>query len=165
MTMPQYAGCFDAPQDERAKPWNERTMVDAEVVARRVLSLNETLTHLARPGANDAQRLRADPLLRAAVERWLQLCIEACIDMAYHIVADGGWTPPDTARGAFGTLAAHDIIPAELADRLGKSAAMRNVLVHDYVAVDLERIALAVREDLDDLRAFGAVAAKLIEQG
>lgn len=138
-------------------------MVDPEVVARRLLSLNETLIHLGRPEAGDVDRLRSDAMLRAAVERWLQLCIEACIDIAYHVVADRGWTPPDTARGAFLSLAAHDIISNDLADRLGRSAGMRNVLVHDYVDVDLDRLARTVREDLDDLRAFGAVVAELLE--
>jgi len=36
---------------------------------------------------------------------------------------------------------------------------MRNILVHDYVTIDLELLALAVRDDLDDLRRFGAIAA------
>lgn len=37
---------------------------------------------------------------------------------------------------------------------------MRNVLVHDYVSVDLERLALAVRVDLDDLREFAGYAKR-----
>ena len=39
---------------------------------------------------------------------------------------------------------------------------MRNVLVHDYVAVDLDQVARVVRDNLGDLRAFGAAMARLI---
>jgi uncharacterized protein YutE (UPF0331/DUF86 family) len=39
---------------------------------------------------------------------------------------------------------------------------MRDILVHDYVAIDLELLARAVRDDLDDLRRFGAIAAGLL---
>jgi uncharacterized protein YutE (UPF0331/DUF86 family) len=51
-----------------------------------------------------------------------------------------------------------------LAARLANAAALRNVLVHDYVSVDLERLARVVREDLGDLRAFASVAAAWVTE-
>lgn len=138
-------------------------MTDPEVLTRRVLALNEALGHLAQSGSGDATRLSGDAMLRAATERWLQIAIEACIDVAYHLIAEQGWTPPDTARGAFLTLASHGLLDPALASRLGSAAGLRNVLVHDYAAVDLERLARVVREDLDDLRSYGAAVAKLVE--
>ena len=54
-------------------------MVDPDVVARRLLALNEALRELARPAAGDERALAADTMLRAAVERWLQIAIESCI--------------------------------------------------------------------------------------
>ena len=108
--------------------------------------------------------MAADPVLRAAVERWLQVAIEACIDIAYHVIGDRGWTPPDSARDAFRTLASHGLIDAALATRLGRAAGLRNVLVHDYVAVDLDKLAAAIGRDLGDLRAFGAIAGRWVEE-
>ncbi len=67
-------------------------------VARRLLSLNEALESLAMPEAGDAARLATDRVLRAAVERWLQVTIEACIDLAQHACAVRGWPPPDSAN-------------------------------------------------------------------
>src|SRR5208283_4945652 len=104
--------------------------------------------------------LAGDALLRAAVERWLQIAVEACIDIADHVIASEGWTPPQSARAAFAILASHGKLPVDLANRLGGAAAVRNILVHDYVSVDLTRLAAVVRDDLADLRAFGAEAAK-----
>lgn len=121
--------------------------------------MNEALGELARPEAGDEKALAGDTVLRAAVERWLQVAIEACIDIADHVVASEGWTPPSSARAAFATLAAHGKLPVDLADRLGDAAGLRNVLVHDYVSVDLARLAATVRKDLGDLRAFGTYAA------
>lgn len=139
-------------------------MVDEDVIARRVLALGDALRHLEESGAGDASRLAADAVLAAAAERWLQIAIEACIDIAYHLVAAHEWTPPETARAAFLVLAGHGIADRDLAERLGRASGMRNVLVHDYVAVDLELIARVVREDLDDLRRFGAIAARFVSQ-
>ena len=98
-------------------------------------------------------------MLRAAVERWLQVAIEACINLAGHVIASEGWTPPQTARAAFQVLAAHGRLPLDLAQRLGLAASLRNLLVHDYALIDLDRLARAVREDMGDLRAFAAAAA------
>jgi uncharacterized protein YutE (UPF0331/DUF86 family) len=135
-------------------------MVNPEAVARRLLVLNECLNELARPEAGIVERLATDSMLRAAVERWLQTAIESCIDIASHVVASEGWVPASTGREAFLILAQHSRISLDLAQRLGRAAAMRNVLVHDYVALDLSMLAHAVRHDLKDLRSFAAEAAQ-----
>jgi uncharacterized protein YutE (UPF0331/DUF86 family) len=135
-------------------------VVDPDVVARRLLALGESLRELTRPAAGDERALAADSMLRAAVERWLQVAVGACIDVADQVVASEGWTPPESGRAAFASLAAHGRMPVDLAKRLGDAAGLRNVLVGDYVSVDLTRLARTVREDLADLRAFAAEAAK-----
>jgi uncharacterized protein YutE (UPF0331/DUF86 family) len=140
-------------------------VIDEDVVARRLLAMNEALRELERPGAADERALVVDPVLRAAVERWLQVAIEACIDVADHVVAAHGWTPVESARAGFARLAAHGKLPADLADKLGDAAALRNILVHDYVSIDLARLARVVREDLADLRAFAAQAAVWMTEG
>jgi len=137
-------------------------VVDPDVVARRVLALSEAVAHLRASGAGDAAKLAADPVLRAAAERWVQVSIEACIDVAYHVVAGNEWTPPDTARGAFQTLAAHGLLEPELARRLGLASGLRNLLIHDYVSVQLERLAQVIQEDLDDLSRFGSIASQWV---
>jgi uncharacterized protein YutE (UPF0331/DUF86 family) len=137
-------------------------VVDREVVARRLLVLNECLQELSRPEAGDPSRLAGDSVLRAAVERWLQLAIEACVDVATHVIADEGWTPPASGRDAFLVLAAHGRLSVELSQRLGTAVGMRNVLVHDYVTIDLFRLANVVQRDLGDLRQFAAYAAAWI---
>ena len=134
-------------------------MVSEDVIARRILTLNESLRELERPEAGQADALVNDAILRAAVERWLQVAVEACMDIAYHVVASEGWTPPESGRAAFASLATHALIPHDLAKRLGGAAALRNVLVHDYVSVDLDRLAQIVREDLGDLREFARISS------
>jgi uncharacterized protein YutE (UPF0331/DUF86 family) len=109
--------------------------------------------------------LVTNPERLAAVERWLHLAIEACIDIAYHLIADRGWTPPDSAREAFFVLARHGLVDPDLASRLGRAAGLRNVLVHDYVSIDPERLVRVVRDDFPDLKAFGELAGRWLEEG
>jgi len=134
------------------------TAAERDATSRRLLALRDAVRELERPEAASATALTADPVLRAAVERWLQIAVEAAIDLALSAVTTRGWTPPDTGREAFRALAAHGLVPEALAERLGQAVGMRNVLVHQYTAVDLELIARAVAEDLGDLREFTALA-------
>lgn len=81
-------------------------MSTGDRLTRRLLALHESLAALSeRPEAGDAARLAVDPMLKAAVERWLQVAVEACVDVAQHVVSREGWTPPTTARATFLSLA------------------------------------------------------------
>jgi uncharacterized protein YutE (UPF0331/DUF86 family) len=135
-------------------------MVDRNSVNRKLLALNESLQELSRSEAGDPSHLTKDAVMRAAVERWMQIAIEACTDIATHVIADEGWTPPASARDSFLILAGHGRLPLDLAQRLGSAVGMRNVLVHDYARIDLLRLAAAVRNDLGDLREFAIQVAE-----
>ncbi|MEN9798687.1 MAG: hypothetical protein RL653_2383 [Pseudomonadota bacterium] len=128
-------------------------------VSRRLIALREAVQELSRPECGQEDTLVTDRTLRAAVERWLQVSIEACIDLAAHEVAARGWTPPEYARDAFLTLAGHGLLPLPLAKSLASAAGLRNLLVHEYVTVDAAQLAATVRLDVKDLSEFAVHAA------
>jgi uncharacterized protein YutE (UPF0331/DUF86 family) len=134
----------------------------ADIISRKLFSMNAALQELSRPAASNAAALTTDSMLRAAVERWLQVAVEACVDIATHVIGDEGWTPPGNARASFQVLAGHNLIPLDLAQRLGLAASLRNLLVHDYATINLERLAATVRDDLGDLRRFAELASAWI---
>ncbi len=137
-------------------------MTGGRSLVRRLLALNEALVELERPEARSVNALTSDRVLRAAVERWLQIAIESCLDIANHRIAARGWTPPTTGREAFLVLTAHDELDPELTRRLGRAVGLRDVLVHDYASIDLERLAAVVAQDLDGLRAFAQHATRWV---
>jgi uncharacterized protein YutE (UPF0331/DUF86 family) len=96
-------------------------VVDRDVVAGRLLLLTQALQDIEREFPGDARALAANPVVRAAIERWLQVAIEVCIDVAYHVIADRGWVPPDRAADAFELLAVRGMLDADLASRLGSA--------------------------------------------
>jgi uncharacterized protein YutE (UPF0331/DUF86 family)/predicted nucleotidyltransferase len=137
-------------------------VVDHAGVVRRLDDLNAAIGHLQAADAADEASLRSQALLRAATERWMQIAIESCIDLAFHVLADRGLPAPPSGRAAFGALAMQGVLEVALAERLGNAVSMRNVLVHDYVAVDLSILARAVREDLVDLESFASAIGRLL---
>jgi uncharacterized protein YutE (UPF0331/DUF86 family) len=136
-------------------------MIEEAIILRKLAILGDCLTELERVRVSK-DALLSNTMLRAAVERWLQVSIESCLDIAYHIVSDEGFTPVDTGRAAFASLASHGFIDADLAARLGRAAGLRNLLVHDYARIDLDALTEVVRSDLGDLRTFRErIAARL----
>lgn len=93
------------------------------------------------------------------VKAALEVATQCTIDLALLLVSRRGLAAPQSYREAFTLLARDGLISPELGSALGQWAGLRNVLVHVYTALDLER----VREALSNtapLREFHAIAAR-----
>jgi uncharacterized protein YutE (UPF0331/DUF86 family) len=93
----------------------------------------------------------------------LFVAIQACLLLAAHWLADEGWDVPQRYGEIFLALADHGVIPRPLALRLVAAAGLRNLVAHQYGALERARVyATASSSDLDDLQAFcAALAAKV----
>ncbi len=97
---------------------------------------------------------RSDVRTRRFVERTLHVMIEACIDVAQHIISDEGFREPSTYRDAFVVLAEERIISADLLPRLEQMAAFRNLIVHYYEKIDDAVVFAVFQRNLRDFLAF-----------
>ncbi len=98
------------------------------------------------------------PLKRrvAAMERMLEVAIQAAADVAAHLVADHGWATPETAGQSFAELARQGLIDGGLAQRLRRAVGLRNMLAWDDPDIDPTRLFAGLGADLSDLRTFVA---------
>lgn len=129
-------------------------MTDPDLV-RKKLALVETyvreLETLARP-----DRLEHDVRERRFVEHTLQIAIQACQDVASHVVSDERLGEPATNQELFDRLARAGWIDDALAARMRRAVGLRNVLVHGYAAVDPAVLRDVLERHLGDLLAFAA---------
>ncbi len=79
-------------------------------------------------------------ILIASAERDFQVAIQATLDIASIILADQAVKMPRDYKDLFPTLAEIGVLPADLARKLIGMAGFRNVLVHLYLEVDLQRV-------------------------
>jgi uncharacterized protein YutE (UPF0331/DUF86 family) len=93
----------------------------------------------------------------------LQLCAQNVLDVATHLVAAAGRDAPDYT-GAVDQLAALGVLPGEFAGRLRGIAGFRNILVHAYLEVDIERLHRLLSERLDDLGEFARLVNEYLER-
>jgi uncharacterized protein YutE (UPF0331/DUF86 family) len=64
------------------------------------------------------------------VETTLHILIEACIDLAQHIIADEKLREPESYRGTFAILAENGILRHNDLENFENMASFRNLLVH-----------------------------------
>jgi len=89
-----------------------------------------------------------------AVKHSLQEAIEACLDIANHIISAEGLGEPASYSAYFTKLRQAGILDSELAERLQDMARFRNVLVHLYADVDRQAVQDILDEGLGDIRSF-----------
>lgn len=105
-----------------------------------------------------------DPVLRGALERYLQLAAEAAIDIGEIIISEMDLKSPMYNRDVFEILGEEKIISKELARNFVEVARFRNVLVHDYVKLDLKKMYAYLTDDLDDFDKFIKSVAKFLKK-
>jgi uncharacterized protein YutE (UPF0331/DUF86 family) len=127
-------------------------MTDRDLIDK-LLALIETSARELRTLAH-LDRLADDVRERRFVEHTLQVAIQAALDVASHIVSEQRLGEPETNRELFVLLVGGGWISSELAGTLAQMAGFRNVLVHGYAKVNLDRVRDVVEHGLDDLLAF-----------
>lgn len=108
------------------------------------------------------QELETNIEKRAKAERFLQLAIEVCIDIAELIISEAKMRTPESASDAIRLLGEGKILDREFAQEFSKSVGMRNILIHDYTEIDYEKIADAINNKLGDFEVFGQSVAKYL---
>jgi uncharacterized protein YutE (UPF0331/DUF86 family) len=138
-------------------------VVDPELVLRRLADIDRYLSQLVPYRALDVAAYGADWRTQRIVERTLHLAIEACMDVADHIVADRRLRVPETGVATFESLGEADLLPRELAASLARMVGFRNILVHDYARLDPAMVMRVLRTDLADVERFRAAVLALLQ--
>ena len=136
--------------------------LDPIVVRRHLLALDEAIQVLRRHQGQPADRLRTDREERWLVERGLQVCVQNALDIATHIAASAGRDVPDYAT-AIDRLAELGVLPSEFVQRFRSVAGFRDVVVHDYLDIDLEIVNVLLNGRLDDFSEFASMVGRYLD--
>jgi uncharacterized protein YutE (UPF0331/DUF86 family) len=130
-------------------------LVNAHIVASRIHRIRECVGFLKKIGQIvDEDRFLKDPLLTASAERYLQVAIQAMLDICNHIVADMGLEAPSEYRQVPDILAERKLLPIRLSKRMSAMIGLRNILVHEYLKVDRRLVYNVLKKDLGDFQSF-----------
>lgn len=135
---------------------------DADVVDAKLRELSRRLRRVEAKQPASVKLLAADEDLQDILTRNLELAIQTCIDIAFHLCGARG-AVPTSAGDAFAELARRRLIERGLAARLQRAVGFRNILAHEYAAVDWKIVMRVIRTDTRDLAAFGKAVVRMLE--
>lgn len=99
-----------------------------------------------------------DQMRQDAIAMNLQRACESAIDIANHLIRTRKLGLPQDSRDAFDLLKQGGIIDEEMNSVLKSMVGFRNILVHEYRALDPEIVEAVIQHRLNDLLAFTNIA-------
>lgn len=136
--------------------------MDRDVVAAKLESLRRCVERVRARTPASIEELSASHDAQDIICLNLERAVQACVDIAAHIVSDSECAVPDTMAGTFDALERQCILPRELAERMRRAVGFRNISVHAYQTLDWAIVHSIATERLGDFVAFGrAIEAAL----
>lgn len=122
----------------------------------RLLRLDVNVRELARfRQMYSLENVRRDPHLEWALRYGLLEAIQIVIDLSCHIVSARNLGVPATYAECVELLSRAGILSGDVAKTVAGMVGLRNILVHEYISVELKRV-YDLLDRLDDFRAFAA---------
>jgi uncharacterized protein YutE (UPF0331/DUF86 family) len=129
-------------------------MVDETVQAAKTAAVLDAIRRIREVLPASVEQFHEDRTAREIVTLNLFVAIQECLDLASHWLADAGLSVPPRYGDVFLALADHGPIERPLAQRLAAAAGLRNLIAHQYGAIDPSRLHAAAINHLDDLADF-----------
>lgn len=139
-------------------------MIDVDLVRRKLSRLSMFLEELRPISQKSIEEYKDDHYLRFSAERLIQLIVECAVDVNNHVVVETDNRPPEDYRTSFVSAAKVKLISADLAERLKGSAGMRNILVHDYMEIDDEKVFNVIPAAIKDYKEYIKQAEAFVEK-
>lgn len=131
-------------------------MVNIEAVQARLEALSQYVGELERFRPLARAEFLGDLRNYRTVERAFQLAAQAATDVASHILAADFPQRPVGYREVIETLGDVGVLPQEFAREFAGVAGLRNVLIHEYVEVNLDIVYDLLETNLGDFRVFAS---------
>jgi len=129
-------------------------MIDKEVIIKKFQELNRYLKEL-----EDFKSISWHEFSSSLGKQWmvfhgLQLSVQVLIDVGNHILAALGENRIEDYADIIDKLGEKSIIPSQFARQIRGMVGLRNILIHEYVSIDLNKIYEILQNRLDDFRDF-----------
>ena len=101
-------------------------------------------------------------MLRGAVERYLQVSLECMLDIGEIIISEEKIKRPESYKEILRTLGEIGVLPEAFARKIEPAAGFRNVLVHMYAKIELDRLYDNLQNGVEDMELFTEYVAQFL---
>ncbi len=125
-----------------------------DTIRERLLKLEEVISHLQEIGHVEPATLRLNFREAWLAERGLQLGAETIFDIGNHVLTAHFGLSPKDYEDILTQLAACAVIDENLRSRLKGLGGFRNILVHGYLRIDFDKVAVVLAKAPRDFSDF-----------
>jgi uncharacterized protein YutE (UPF0331/DUF86 family) len=137
-------------------------MVKADSIAKRLLNAEKSLHILSSLQKYGYDDFLSDPLVYGSSERFLQLAIEALMDIGSHIIADLQLGVINWSCDIPALLFEQGYLDERQKAVFIRMIGFRNTLVHEYIEIDRAIVFDVLHNHLDDIKDLMKVYAGFI---
>ncbi len=138
-------------------------MIDYDVVYKHLQELESILDEMDDFKNYSLEELKKEIKKLWQVEHGLQLAIQNLLDIGSHILSSIGKNKCENYTDVLDKLGEENIIPPEFSRKIRGMAGLRNLLVHDYIKIQTEKIYDYIKNNLNDFRKFIKYINKYLE--
>jgi uncharacterized protein YutE (UPF0331/DUF86 family) len=139
-------------------------MMDYRIITPKLEKLQEYVTYLKGYQKHRLEDVKKDHTLQGAILHYLQLAIECVLDIGEMLISGLRLKKPEQVREVLIILAENNIIPKDFAKNFSPIAGLRNILVHDYVDVDMDKVYGYLKNKLVDFDLYARKIAQYIKK-
>jgi len=129
-------------------------LVDTDLILAKAGSVKRHLNRVFEKRNTDLRTFLKNIDIQESVLFNIQMAIQNCIDIAAHIISDEGFGVPGSTNEMFYLLEENGYLDNEITEKMVKAVGLRNLVVHEYSKIDLERIFEVTQKDITDLNEF-----------
>ena len=129
-------------------------MVNQPLIKTKIAHIYKSIEKLSRKSDISLKDFKANTDAQDIVVHNLQLAIQGTIDIASHIISDEGWGVPNTLAGLYDILDEHKVIDEKLAGTMKRMVGFRNIIIHEYDVIDLDKVHQILTSGLGDFNDF-----------
>lgn len=132
-----------------------------ENIITRMAFIEAELSDLERLRNTDWLTFLNKRELRRNIERMVENIANACIDIGKIILAGEASEMPSTYKDIFMKLGEIKLISPELALEIGELVVLRNLLAHQYLDLEWDKIKKFLSDGLEKVKEFVRAAQKI----
>ena len=129
-------------------------MVNRDRVAAKLADLSDRVSRVKSHTPATPADLLSNRDALDLVSFNLMLAVQACADIASHLIADEGWPAAQNLAEGFQRMHERGVISAASASALSRAVGLRNVVAHGYAGIDAKLVHAAATQGVAELDTF-----------
>lgn len=115
-------------------------MPNWEIIEQPIQNMEEALAQLGKYRNISFNEFQKDLSLVWIVEKGLEILIQNLLDIGAHLLASEIKNDWEDYGEVILKLGKHGVIPQEFVDQIKGMAGLRNILIHEYLRIDLNKL-------------------------